>query len=153
MASERNGPKRARDFGIPSDLHPIANNSIMDVDEVLVGHSQAGDDLTKPGVHTGVTAILPAGNRTKGKKAQGIDTFVPAGWFALNGNGEMTGTTWIEESGFLEGPIMLTDTLSVGTVRNGVITYGINQLVAKEGNQFSPDDFSLNLPVVGETSA
>jgi len=100
---------------------------------------------------TGVTAILHQGNQTKsvsgypyGKADQGsnpgIDTVVPAAWFALNGNGEMTGAHCIEELGILEGPIMLTNTLAVGTVRNAVIHYAYahrswTKLAGRYGNR------------------
>ena len=102
--------ERARDLGIPFEGEPGANNAITDVDGVYVGHTTLiqGDD-----VRTGVTAIFPRGDDPKDP--------VFAGWFALNGNGEMTGTTWITESGFLEGPVCITNTLSVGVVRDAVI--------------------------------
>jgi L-aminopeptidase/D-esterase-like protein len=74
---------------------------------------------------------------------------VPAGWFSFNGNGEMTGTTWIEESGYFEGPILLTNTTSVGTVRDAVIKWTAKQYQAR--GRFDPNDFSLSLPVVAET--
>jgi D-aminopeptidase len=107
---------------------------------------------------TGVTAILPLGNPLAVEPTQqnpygqadddnpGIDSNVLAAWFTLNGDGEMTGTTCIEESGFLEGPIMLTNTVAVGTVRNAVIKYAWMQQ-----QQPDPDDFTLLLPVVAET--
>jgi L-aminopeptidase/D-esterase-like protein len=89
-------------------------------------------------VRTGVTAVLPRGKNS-------LDA-VFAGWFTLNGNGEMTGTTWIEDSGFLEGPIMITNTHSVGVVRDAVIAWRIKRA--------PPDDqgYSWSLPVVAETS-
>jgi L-aminopeptidase/D-esterase-like protein len=93
-----------------------------------------------------VTAILPRGNGQK-LGMPGIDTLVFAAWSNLNGDGEMTGTTWVEESGILEGPIMLTNTVSVGVVRNAVINYSHRQL----GPGIDPDDFQLYLPVVAET--
>jgi L-aminopeptidase/D-esterase-like protein len=85
-------------------------------------------------VRTGVTAILPRG------KASSDPVF--AGWFSLNGNGEMTGTTWIEEAGFLEGPVFITNTHSVGTVRDAAIAWAV-----KHGKMFQP----WALPVVAET--
>jgi L-aminopeptidase/D-esterase-like protein len=88
-------------------------------------------------VRTGVTAILPRGRENDP---------VFAGWYALNGNGEMTGTTWIEESGFLQGPVMITNTSSVGLVRDAVIDYGVNRL--SESQDLSNHWF---LPVVAET--
>src|SRR5947209_16109116 len=113
---------RARDLGIPFDGTPGALNAITDVRGVEVGHatliSGSGKLVVGKGpVRTGVTAILP-----RGKKS---DDQVFAGWFSLNGNGEMTGTTWVEESGFLEGPIMITNTHSVGVVRDAVISWRI----------------------------
>ena len=71
-------------------------------------------------MRTGVTAILP-----RGKQSSNDPVF--AGWFSLNGNGEMTGTTWIEESGFLEGPMMITNTHSVGVVRDAVIAWRVKR--------------------------
>ena len=108
---------RARDLGVPFDGTPGAGNAITDVAGVEVGHatliSRRGRARGRQGpVRTGVTAILPRGKR--------FDDPVFAGWFSLNGNGEMTGTTWIEESGFLEGPVMITNTHSVGVVRDAV---------------------------------
>jgi len=111
---------RARDLGIPLEGTPGPLNAITDVKGVAVGHTTliAGEGKLKVGVgpvRTGVTAILP-----RGPKAHDP---VFAGWFSLNGNGEMTGTTWIEESGFLEGPVLLTNTSSVGTVRDAVVKW------------------------------
>src|SRR5262245_49723127 len=106
---------RARDLGVPLEGTPGPLNAITDVKGVAVGHATiiAGAGKLKVGtgpVRTGVTAVLPRG------KTSGDPVF--AGWFSLNGNGEMTGTAWVEESGFLEGPVMLTNTTSVGTVRD-----------------------------------
>jgi len=136
--------KRARDLGIPFEGTPGRLNAITDVSGVCVGHrhTQASRD-----VNTGVTAILPRGNDGGSGVGNGIDTFVLAGWFSLNGNGEMTGTTWIDESGILEGPVMLTNTASVGTVRDSVIRYSLRQ----QAEDVDPDDFGLYLPVVAET--
>ena len=134
----------ARDFGIPFDTDTGSSNAITDIKGVWVGHAT----LNKPpNVFSGVTAILPSGN-ILGRNNPGIDTLVFAAWSPLNGNGEMTGTTWIEESGILEGPIMLTNTVSVGVVRNQVI----NLLRRQLGPQVDPDDFGLYLPVVAETN-
>ena len=110
-----------------------------------------------------MTAILPCGNTsidtTKTPRqniGNGIDSFVLASWYAVNGCGEMTGTHWIEESGFLEGPIMLTNTCSVGTVRDAVIQFALNQVLPTAKNDPSktvdPDyGLSLMLPIVAET--
>jgi L-aminopeptidase/D-esterase-like protein len=131
---------RARDIGIPFDGKPGPLNAITDVAGVEVGHetliSGKGKLVVGEGpVRTGVTAIVPRG------KKDGDPCF--AGWFSLNGNGEMTGTTWIEESGFLEGPVMITNTHSVGVVRDAVIAWYVKH--AEKGKQ------PWLLPVVAET--
>src|SRR5262245_48031584 len=102
---------RARDLGIPFDGAPGPHNAITDVAGVEVGSTTlvSGEGALRPGVgpvRTGVTAIVPRGRNS------GDPVF--AGWFSLNGSGEMTGTAWIEEAGFLEGPIALTNTHAVG---------------------------------------
>lgn len=130
---------RARDLGIPFDGITGPLNSITDVDDVLVGHvtliSGEGSLVVGKGpVRTGVTTILPRGSNPSDP--------VFAGWFALNGNGEMTGTTWVEESGFMEGPIAITNTHSVGVVRDAIIAWQ-----TQTGNAFQP----WSLPVVAET--
>src|ERR671914_1988 len=107
---------RARDLGIPFDGNPARLNAITDVAGVEVGHvtliSGDGKLVTGRGpVRTGLTAVLTRGRNSTDQ--------VFGAWFTLNGNGEMTGTTWVEESGFIEGPIMITNTHSVGTVRDG----------------------------------
>jgi L-aminopeptidase/D-esterase-like protein len=109
---------RARDLGIPFDGTPGPLDAITDVRGVEVGQvtliSGSGKlEVGKGPVRTGVTAILPRGRESSDPAF--------AGWFSLNGNGEMTGTTWVEESGFLEGPVMITNTHSVGVVRDAVI--------------------------------
>ena len=142
---------RARDLGIPFDGKPGALNAITDVKGICVGHQQSSDNHT---INTGVTAILPLRNDGNPGIGSGIDTFVLAAWFSLNGCGEMTGTTWIDESGFLEGPIMLTNTASVGSVRDAVVKYSIKQQLnpGQSEQSINPDkDFSLLLPVVAET--
>lgn len=131
---------RARDLGIPFDGTPGPLNAITDVKGIEVGHATliSGNGKLVVGsgpVRTGVTAVLPLGKKSEGS--------VFAGWFSLNGNGEMTGTTWVEESGFLEGPVMITNTHSVGTVRDAVIAWRI-----KHG--FS-GEYPWSLPVVAET--
>jgi D-aminopeptidase len=122
---------RARDLGIPFDGVTGPLNAITDVAGVEVGLTTI---LRDPDVRTGVTAILPRG------KASGDP--VMAGWFSLNGNGEMTGTTWIEEGGFLEGPVFITNTHSVGVVRDAAIAWSV-----KNQRMFQP----WSLPVVAET--
>jgi D-aminopeptidase len=136
---------RARDLGVPFEGTPGPWNAIIDVAGVLVGHTTliAGQGALRVGqgpVRTGVTAILPRG------RDEGPPVF--AGWFALNGNGEMTGTTWIEESGFLEGPVLLTNTHSVGTVRDAVIAWHVART---PGPPLHPGDLLWSLPVVAET--
>jgi L-aminopeptidase/D-esterase-like protein len=121
---------RARDLGIPFDGAPGQLNAITDVAGVEVGQTT----LTAGPARTGVTAILPRG-RTAADP-------VFAGWFSLNGNGEMTGTTWIEEAGFLEGGVFITNTHSVGVVRDAAIAWSV-----KHGQLVQP----WSLPVVAET--
>ena len=104
-------PERGRDLGVPFEGTPGPLNAITDVGGVEVGHRTlvAGSGklvVGKGPVRTGVTAIFPRGKDS--------DDPVFAGWFTMNGNGEMTGTTWVEESGFLWGPVMITNTHSVG---------------------------------------
>lgn len=132
------GP-RARDLGIPFDGQPGPLNAITDVAGVTVGHQSIIRDLADDrAIRTGVTAVLPRGEQT-------ADRPVFAAWFALNGNGEMTGTTWVEESGFLEGPVMITNTHSVGAVHEATIRWRVEQ--------GRPDDsgYWWSLPVVAET--
>jgi L-aminopeptidase/D-esterase-like protein len=137
---------RARDLGVPFDGTPGPHNDITDVEGVEVGYVTliSGEGELRVGqgpVRTGVTAILPRG------KTAPEPTY--AGWFSLNGNGELTGTTWVEESGFLEGPVMITNTHSVGVVRDGVIAWQVNTLQRLRLNSFKDGFWSL--PVVGET--
>jgi len=133
---------RARDLGIPFDGTTGPNNAITDVKGVEVGHTTliSGDGKLVVGegpVRTGVTAIHPRGKNS--------NDAVFAAWFTLNGNGEMTGTTWVDDSGFLNGPVMITNTHSVGVVRDAVISWKV-----KRG---SPDmeGYWWSLPVVAET--
>ena len=133
---------RARDLGVPFDGTPGRYNAITDVKGVEVGHTTliSGEGklvVGKGPVRTGVTAILPRGKSN--------NDAVFAGWFTLNGNGEMTGTTWVEDSGLLNGPVMITNTHSVGVVRDAVIAWKV-----KHG---SPDmeGYWWSLPVVAET--
>ena len=123
MKSEPNRRKpRARDLGISFEGLPGRNNAITDVAGVAVGQVTIvrghGKLVVGRGpVRTGVTAILPCGSRDA--------SALFAGYFSLNGNGEMTGTAWIEESGLLSSPIMVTNTHSVGIVRDAVIQWQI----------------------------
>jgi L-aminopeptidase/D-esterase-like protein len=134
---------RARELGIPFDGVPGPLNAITDVLDVKVGHTTlvSGEGKLQVGqgpVRTGVTAILPRGK---------TNDPVFAAWYSLNGNGEMTGTTWVQESGFLEGPVMLTNTHSVGLVRDTVVAW-IHE--ASLHNPMFADVF-WSLPVVAET--
>ena len=136
---------RARDLGIPFNGNPGKYNSITDVEGVLVGHETIieGDGnliVGKGPIRTGITSILPRG--------MNYDP-VFAGWYSLNGNGEMTGTTWVEESGFLEGPIMITNTHSVGVVRDAVIEWSYKNKFYK--TLYNIKDLFWTLPVVAET--
>ena len=129
---------RARDLGVPFDGTPGQFNAITDVAGVEVGEvtliSGSGKRVVGTGpVRTGVTAIMPRGH------LRGDTVF--AGWFTLNGNGEMTGTTWVEESGMLEGPVLITNTFSVGTVRDATLEWSITH----------GRNYDYELPVVGET--
>jgi D-aminopeptidase len=134
---------RARDLGVPFDGTPGPLNAITDVAGVTVGHTTliSGEGKLQVGkgpVRTGVTAVLP-----RGKDSMNNPVF--AGWFSQNGNGEMTGTTWVEESGFLEGPVMITNTHSVGVVRDAVIQWRVQH------GQPDPTGYWWSLPVVAET--
>jgi D-aminopeptidase len=133
---------RARDLGVPFDGATGRNNAITDVGSVEVGQTTliSGEGklvVGKGPVRTGVTAILPRGHANSAA--------VFAGWFTLNGNGEMTGTTWVDDSGFLDGPIMITNTHSVGVVRDAVIAWKV-----KHG-QPDMEGYWWSLPVVAET--
>lgn len=128
---------RARDLGVPFEGSPGTYNAITDVRGVEVGYATLISGEGKNAIRTGVTAILPQGKNFMGR--------VFAAWHTLNGNGEMTGTTWVEESGALGSPVMITNTHSVGTVRDAVIEWGVKKGVA---GVYSGD---LSLPVVAET--
>ena len=133
---------RARDLGVPFDGTPGPNNAITDVKGIEVGHTTliSGEGKLSVGkgpVRTGVTAILPRGKNSTD------DVF--AAWFTLNGNGEMTGTTWVDDSGFLDGPVMITNTHSVGVVRDAVIAWKVKHGAA------DAEGYWWSLPVVAET--
>jgi len=139
LAAAADDQPRARDLGIPFDGTPGAFNAITDIDGVTVGFTTLIEDLEgDKAIRTGVTAILPRGSETNGKPVFG-------GWFSLNGNGEMTGTTWVEESGFIEGPIMITNTHSVGAVHEGTIKWRFEHGAADASGYW------WSLPVVAET--
>ena len=128
---------RARDLGVPFDGVPGKFNAITDVKGIEVGHTTLIADEGAHAVRTGVTAVLPRGKESNDP--------VFAGWFTENGNGEMTGTTWVEDSGFLEGPVMITNTHSVGVVRDAVIGWSLKH------HGVDKDGYSWSLPVVAET--
>lgn len=140
---DRNDHIRARDLGIPFDGKPGQWNAITDVPGVQVGFSsiiegEGNLDVGRGPVRTGVTAILPTGHEFRK---------VFAAVSSLNGNGELTGAHWIAESGFLEEPVLWTNTHSVGRVAEASIQWRQERLF-HEGNR--PYDFA-SLPVVGET--
>tara|TARA_B100001245_G_scaffold226059_1_gene201215 strand:+ start:622 stop:1188 length:567 start_codon:yes stop_codon:yes gene_type:complete len=143
MGNMTKAKDRARDLGIPFQGTPGLLNAITDVAGVQVGHSTiisgSGKLIVGKGpVRTGVSAVLPRGTNT-------MQDPVFAGWYSLNGNGEMTGTTWVEESGLLEGPVMITNTHSVGIVRDAVIAWRVKQ------GKPDPSGYWWSLPVVAET--
>jgi D-aminopeptidase len=134
---------RARELGLPFDGTPGALNAITDVAGVTVGHTTliSGEgklEVGKGPVRTGVTAVLP-----RGKDSMLNPVF--AAWFTQNGNGEMTGTTWVEESGFLEGPVMITNTHSVGVVRDAVVQWRVTH------GKPDASGYWWSTPVVAET--
>jgi D-aminopeptidase len=134
---------RARDLGIPFDGTPGHFNAITDVAGVEVGYTTliSGEgklEVGKGPVRTGVTAIIPRGHDS-------LNDPVYAGVFSLNGNGEMTGTAWIEESGFLEGPVVITNTHSVGVARDATIAWRVKHGAADNTGYW------WSLPVVAET--
>jgi D-aminopeptidase len=134
---------RARDLGIPFDGMPGQFNAITDVAGVEVGYTtlisgQGKLVAAKGPVRTGVTAIIPRGHDS-------LNDPVYAGVFTLNGNGEMTGAHWIEESGFLEGPIVITNTHSVGVARDAVIAWRVKHGAA------DTTGYWWSLPVIAET--
>ena len=134
---------RARELGIPFEGTPGKFNAITDVAGVEVGYATliSGEgklDVGNGPVRTGVTAIIPRGHNS-------LNDPVYAGVFSLNGNGEMTGTAWVEESGFLEGPIVITNTHSVGVARDAVIGWRVKHGAADNTGYW------WSLPVVAET--
>ncbi|WP_104382990.1 P1 family peptidase [Sphingobacterium sp. HMA12] len=134
---------RARDLGIQFDGSTGKNNAITDVAGVEVGYSTIIVDGNSKSigagpVRTGVTAIFPTG---KAKKFNPVY----ANWHSLNGNGEMTGTTWITESGFLESPIMLTNSNSIGIVLDAVLKWYVKT------DWHKTEDWWYTYPVVAET--
>jgi L-aminopeptidase/D-esterase-like protein len=133
---------RARDLQVPFDGNPGPLNAITDVPGIAVGHTTliSGEGKLQQGVgpiRTGVTAILPRGSNPAP---------VFAGYYSQNGNGEMTGMAWVEESGFAEGPLAITNTHSVGVVRDSVIKWQVSE--AGRGHRTMP---LWSLPIVAET--
>ena len=142
-APPQGAPVRARDLGVPFEGTPGQFNAITDITGVEVGYTTliSGEGklvVGKGPVRTGVTAIIPRGHDS-------LNDPVYAGVFSLNGNGEMTGTHWIEESGFLEGPIVITNTHSVGVARDAIIAWRIKHGAADAGGYW------WSLPLVAET--
>ncbi len=138
IAADAAAKPRGRELGIPFPGKTGPNNAITDVAGVAVGHVTliSGEGRMVPGkgpVRTGVTAILT--------RPRGDWDFVMAATFNQNGNGDMTGVNWIAESGFLEGPILITGTHSVGTVRDAAI-----QWQEEHGREFV-----FTYPIVSET--
>jgi L-aminopeptidase/D-esterase-like protein len=135
--------QRARDFGVPFVGTTGEFNAITDVEGVEVGYStiisgRGTNTIGKGPIRTGVTALFPRG---KSKKFSPVY----ANWYSLNGNGEMTGTTWVTESGFLETPIMITNTNSVGVVRDAVLKWYV------ETDWYKGEEWWYTYPVVAET--
>ena len=129
---------RARDLGVPFEGTAGSLNAIVDVAGVEVGHKTliSGDT-----VRTGVTAIWPRGKQSSDP--------VFGAWFSQNGNGEMTGTPWLEESGFADGPILITNTHSVGVVRDSYLGWLVKNKRSPGTNVF-PGGF-YTYPIVAET--
>jgi len=133
---------RARDLGVPFDGTPGPWNAITDVPGVEVGHAtlhsgRHDDPAGGPVVRTGVTAVHPLGKDAVAG--------VSAGWFALNGTGELTGTTFVDEIGLAFGPIVLTNTLSVGAAHQAAIAWSADRV------QDETALLARATPIVGET--
>jgi L-aminopeptidase/D-esterase-like protein len=131
-------PPRARDLGVPFDGKPGPLNAITDVAGVTVGHATV---IRGTSVRTGLTAVWPRGRDSSDP--------VFGGWFSLNGNGEMTGTAWLDESGFLDGPVLTTNTHSVGVVRDAYIRWLVERRRRPGTNDRATSFFVL--PLVAET--
>src|SRR3954465_3393470 len=125
---------RARDLGVPFDGTPGPLNAITDVGRVEVGETTIVEGAGEHAVRTGVTIVWPGGRQW---------TSVFAGWYAGNGFGDLTGTAWVEEGGVLGGPVAITNTYSVGTVRDAVLAWFDQKLKVS---------IAWHQPVVGETS-
>jgi len=128
---------RARDLGLDFPGTPGQYNAITDVPGVRVGYSTVTDAARN--IRSGVTAIIP-------RIDAGIPRPVWAGQHTLNGNGEMTGTHWINDAGYFKGPVCITNTHSVGMVHHGVI-----QWMLKQYANFYSKEHAWIMPVVAET--
>lgn len=129
---------RARDLGVPLEGTPGPLNAIVDVAGVAVGHKTL---ISGNSVRTGVTAVWPRGNKSSDP--------VFGGWFSQNGNGDMTGTHWLEESGFLDGPVLITNTHSVGIVRDSFLGWLVKNNRKPGTNTFEGGFYTY--PIVAET--
>src|SRR5579885_1487414 len=129
---------RARQLGVPLEGVPGPLNAITDVSGVEVGHRTM---ISGASVRTGVTAVWPRG------KASSDPVF--GGFFSQNGNGDMTGTHWLEESGFLEGPVLITNTHSVGVVRDAYLAWLVKNKRQPGTNVFTGGFYTY--PIVAET--
>ncbi len=128
---------RARDLGLPFPGTPGPNNAITDIPGVNVGFTTLTDSTKN--IRTGVTAIIPRGGESEPRP-------VWAGQYALNGNGEMTGTHWINDAGYFVGPICITNTHSVGMVHHGATRWMIDTYA-----DYFRDVHAWAMPVVAET--
>ncbi len=128
---------RARDLGLPFPGEPGPLNAITDVPGVHVGFTTLTDPAR--GIRTGVTAIVPRGGQTEPRP-------VWAGQYALNGNGEMTGTHWINDAGYFTGPVCITNTHSVGMVHHGATRWMIDTYA-----DYFREEHAWAMPVVAET--
>src|SRR3954466_10828268 len=129
---------RARDLGLPFEGTPGPRNAIVDVSGVEVGHRTL---ISGTSVRTGVTTVWPRG------KASNDPVF--GGFFSQNGNGDMTGTHWLEESGFLDGPVLITNTHSVGVVRDAYLSWLVENKRKPGTNVFAGGFYTY--PIVAET--
>ena len=130
---------RARELGVPFTGQPGRWNAITDVSGVEVGHATVISGEGEQAVRDGVTIVWPRGHKS--------DDPAFGAWYAQNGNGEMTGTAWLEESGFLDSPVMITNTQSVGTIRDAFIKWQLDNKRPSQTDSFSP----FSLPIVAET--
>lgn len=135
---------RARDLGLPFTGRTGPFNAITDVAGIAVGFHTISEDVPRPGrkrpVRTGVTAILP-------HAGSAVPVPVYAGVHRFNGNGEMTGTHWIEDGGFFLGPVMITNTHAVGMTHHATIKW----MLERYASTYDSDDFLWIMPVVAET--